>query len=139
MYQYRVGADLLERSSAEKELGVLMDNRLAMSQQCAPVAKKTNGIQECIKKTVVSRLRGDPPLCSALLSTSGAQCPVLGTSVQKEQRTTGNSPVEGRKDTERPGEPPIRGKAGAIQPGKWETEWGSFQCLSLSNGLETSG
>jgi len=118
MYQYRVGADLLERSSAEKELGVLMDNRLAMSQQRALVAKKTNGIQECIKKTVVSRLRGDPPLCAALLSTSGAQCPVLGTSVQKEQRTTGNSPVEGHKDTERPGEPPIQGKAGAIQPGK---------------------
>ena len=38
--KYRLGDDLLERTSAEKDLGVLVDNRLAMRQQCAPVAKK---------------------------------------------------------------------------------------------------
>jgi len=34
-YQYRLGHDLLERSSAEKDLGILVDGRLAMSQQGA--------------------------------------------------------------------------------------------------------
>lgn len=32
-HQYRLGADLLERNSAEKDLGVLVDSRLAMNQQ----------------------------------------------------------------------------------------------------------
>jgi len=41
MHQYRVGDDLLERSSEEKDLRVLVNNRLAMSQQCALVAMFT--------------------------------------------------------------------------------------------------
>jgi len=36
--QYRLGSDLLEWSPVEKDL-VLVENRLAMSPQCALVAK----------------------------------------------------------------------------------------------------
>ncbi|GAB0184608.1 mitochondrial enolase superfamily member 1 [Grus japonensis] len=43
--QYRLGVDLLGSSTAEKDLGVLMDNKLSMSQPCALVAK-TNSILE---------------------------------------------------------------------------------------------
>ena len=67
-YQYRVGDDLLETSSAEKDLGILVDDRLAMSQQSALVAKKDNGILECIKRSVASRSREVIlPLYSALV------------------------------------------------------------------------
>ncbi|KAJ7405128.1 hypothetical protein BTVI_70092 [Pitangus sulphuratus] len=39
-HQYRLGADLLENNSVEKDLGILVDN---MSQHCAFVAQKANG------------------------------------------------------------------------------------------------
>jgi len=57
MHQYRLGADLLESSSVERDLGVLVDDRLTMSQQCALAAKEANGILGCVKKSVISRLR----------------------------------------------------------------------------------
>ncbi|KFQ75554.1 hypothetical protein N335_14313, partial [Phaethon lepturus] len=55
MHQYRLGVDLLESSSMEKDLGVLVDNKLSMGQQCALVAKRANGILGCIKNSVTSR------------------------------------------------------------------------------------
>jgi len=57
MHQYRLGADLLENSSVERDLGVPVNDRLTMSQQCAHVAKKANGILGCIKERVASRSR----------------------------------------------------------------------------------
>jgi len=57
MHQYRLGADLLESSSAERDLDVLVDDKLTMNQQCALVAKAANGILGYIRRSVASRSR----------------------------------------------------------------------------------
>ncbi|KAJ7420338.1 hypothetical protein BTVI_21739 [Pitangus sulphuratus] len=67
-HQYKLGAAPLEGGSAEKDLGVLADNKLSMSQLCALEAKTVNGILGCISKNIASRSRERIlPLNSTLL------------------------------------------------------------------------
>jgi len=65
--QYRLGAELLERSSVEKDLGVLVDQWLTVSQLCALVAKKANGILGALQRVWPAGEGGSSPLCSALV------------------------------------------------------------------------
>ena len=81
MHQYRLVTDLLESSAVERDLGVLVDDKLTMSQQLQEGQWHPGVHEEKCDQQVEG---GSPsPLHCPSKASSGLLCPVLGSPVQE--------------------------------------------------------
>ncbi|GAB0188286.1 hypothetical protein GRJ2_001293900 [Grus japonensis] len=138
-YQYRLRQERIE-SSPEKDLGILIDEKVDMSWQCALAAQKANHILGYIKRSMTSRSREVilPLYFTLVRPLPGVLRPPLGSPAQERHGAGGASPEEGHKNDQKAGTPLLRRRAERIrfvQPGEEKLPGkATYSSLSISKG-----
>ncbi|PKU43076.1 rna-directed dna polymerase from mobile element jockey-like [Limosa lapponica baueri] len=100
-HKYRLGGKWIENSPEKKDLGVLVDEKLKMSQQCLLAAQKLHPGPH--QKKCGQQVKGSDstPLLHSGETPPGVLCPALESSAQEGHGPVGAGPEEGHKDDQR--------------------------------------
>jgi len=94
----QIGDEGIESNPAEKDLGVLVYEKLRVTWLCVLTAQKANPVLGCMKRSMASRWReAILPLCSGA-TTSGILHPAWEPSAQEGHGAVGAGPEEGHKN-----------------------------------------
>jgi len=106
-HKYRLGGEWIEGSPEEKDLGLLVDEKLNMSWQCALAAQKASHIPGLHQEKHGQQVEGGdsaPLLCSCEMSP-GVLRPALDPPAGDRHGCVGAGPEEGHEDDQRAGVP----------------------------------
>ncbi|PKU43063.1 rna-directed dna polymerase from mobile element jockey-like [Limosa lapponica baueri] len=106
-HKYRLGGEWMESSPEEKDLGVLVNEKLNVSPSVhadSPESQLHPGLHQRKHGQQVAGGDSTPLLCSRK-TPLGVMCPALESSTQEGHRPIGTGPAEGHEDDRRAGGP----------------------------------
>jgi len=108
-YAYRLREELIENSSVEKDLEVLVNRRAGHEPALCTYSLEGHHYPGLCQKRGGQQVEGGDcaPLLCPCAAPSGVLCPGTEPPVQERQRAVGDGPEEGHEDDQGAGAPPL--------------------------------